>query len=184
MSRVSGQLTMISKFISLVLRHKPETIGLQLDTGGWVAIEELVAKGRAGGVPLSEEAVRKIVSQSDKQRFAISTDGKHIRANQGHSLPVDLGISASEPPGVLYHGTASRNLRAILNEGILSGKRLFVHLSLDLDTATAVGKHHSIPVILAIQAGQMHRDGFKFYLSKNGIWMTEYVPAEYLYEKR
>jgi putative RNA 2'-phosphotransferase len=108
----SGQLAKVSKFLSLILRHQPEVIGLRLDTGGWVAIAELVAKARAAGVPISEKIVLTIVSRSDKQRFALSTDGKQIRANQGHSIPVDLGLPASEPPELLYHGTASRNLTA------------------------------------------------------------------------
>jgi putative RNA 2'-phosphotransferase len=176
----SGQLTKVSKFLSLILRHQPEVIGLRLDTGGWVAIAELVAKARAAGIPISEEIVRTIILHSNKQRFALSTDGKQIRANQGHSIPVDLGLPASEPPELLYHGTASRNLTAILNEGIKPGKRLFVHLSLDLATATAVGKRHGVPVILTIQSGRMHRDGFKFLLSMNGVWMTDHVPKEYL----
>jgi putative RNA 2'-phosphotransferase len=175
-----SSFTKISKFLSLVLRHKPDAIGLRLDKAGWASIAELVEKGRKAGVDLNPDLVHRIVATSDKQRFTISSDGKRIRANQGHTIPVDLGLRKTAPPELLYHGTSTRNLASICQDGIKRGKRNHVHLSPDVASALRVGRRHGTPVVLVVQAGQMHRDGFRFFLSENGVWLTEYVPAGYL----
>lgn len=172
--------TKTSKFLSLVLRHKPGTIGLVLDEAGWATITELVDKSRLAGVVLSEVLIRHVVAASDKQRFAISVDGTRIRANQGHSIPVDMSGQEAVPPDILYHGTARRNLTAILHQGIKRGNRYYAHLSSDEETARCVGQRHGYPVVLVVKAGDMHRDGFQFFLSANGVWLTEYVPRKYL----
>ena len=170
----------ISKFLSLVLRHKPDTIGIQLDESGWADITDLVEKSRKAGVNLNPDLICTIVATSDKQRFSISTDGLRIRANQGHSIDVDLGLEETEPPLLLYHGTATRNLTSIRQQGIFKGGRQYVHLSLDKETAEAVGKRYGKPVVLTIQAGRMQENGFKFYRSANGVWLTDHVPMEYI----
>lgn len=170
----------VSKFLSLILRHRPSVIGLTLDDAGWADIAQLVELGRKAGVNLSFGKLRQAVAESDKQRFAISEDGLQIRANQGHSIPVDLGFEEVQPPELLYHGTASKNLAAIRQQGIKKGSRQYVHLSLDKETAESVGKRYGNPVILTVQAGRMHQDGFSFYLSANGVWLTDHVPKEYL----
>jgi len=172
--------TKISKFISLVLWHRPETIGISLDESGWAVIAELVEKSRKVGVVLTSDQIQKIVAASDKQRFAISADGLRIRANQGHSITVDLSFDATEPPQRLYHGTAVNNIPAIRHQGLLKGNRQHVHLSLDLECAIDVGMRHGKPVVLLIDAGRMYMDGFDFFLSQNGVWLTDHVPAEYL----
>jgi putative RNA 2'-phosphotransferase len=172
--------TKISKFISLVLRHKPETIGVKLDESGWLDITELIAMSRKSGVNLSSDLIRQIVTLSDKQRFSISDDGLRIRANQGHSIGVDLGLLKTVPPDLLYHGTAKQNLLLIRTQGLLKGKRQYVHLSPDFNCALRVGKRHGKAVVLVIDTARMHRMGFDFFLSINGVWLTDYVPAEYL----
>ncbi|SFF61898.1 putative RNA 2'-phosphotransferase [Duganella sp. CF458] len=169
-----------SKFLSLVLRHKPEEIGLVLDQNGWASIDELIALANAGGTNLSRPLIESIVKNSDKQRFAISADGMKIRANQGHSVDIALGLSPQMPPEQLYHGTATRFLDSIRASGLHPASRQHVHLSLDMETAQKVGSRHGKPVILTVASGQMARDGHLFYLSENGIWLTEAVPAEYL----
>lgn len=172
--------TKTSKFLSLVLRHKPDLIGLQLDSSGWADIAELIAKARKAGVILTPGKIASIVATSNKRRFALSDDGCHIRANQGHSVSVDLGLPQTEPPEILFHGTSQRNISGIRREGILPMKRTFVHLSKDRATATEVGRRHGSPVVLEVHSGQMHRDGFKFQLSENGVWLTEHVPLKYI----
>lgn len=170
----------ISKFLSLVLRHKPDAIGIQLDEYGWADITDLVEKSRKAGVNLNPDVICKIVATSDKQRFAISEDGLRIRANQGHSIAVDLGYEEMEPPPLLYHGTATRNLTSIRQQGIIKSDRQYVHLSLDKETAEAVGKRYGKPVVLTVQADRMQQDGFRFYRSANGVWLTDHVPEEYI----
>lgn len=169
-----------SKFLSLVLRHKPEEIGLVLDQNGWAAIDELIALANARGTNLSRAQIESIVENSDKKRFAISADGTKIRANQGHSVDIALGLSPQIPPERLYHGTATRFLELIRESGLHSASRQHVHLSSDLVTAEKVGSRHGKPVILTVESGQMARDGHLFYLSENGVWLTEAVPAKYL----
>lgn len=174
------RLTKISKFLSLVLRHKPGAIGLQLDQAGWASISELIEKAGKSGVRMTSELIRQVVATSDKQRFSISADGSRIRANQGHSVPVDLGLQATVPPERLYYGTAIRNLNVIRQENIRRGGRTHVHLSQDEATARNVGKRHGSPVVLTIMAREMAGVGFTFFRSVNGVWLTEWVPAEFI----
>ncbi len=169
-----------SKFLSLVLRHKPEEIGLVLDQNGWASIDELIALANANGTKLSRPQIESIVANSDKQRFAISPDGTKIRANQGHSVDIALGLAPQTPPEHLYHGTAARFLDSIRASGLHSASRQHVHLSSDLATAEKVGSRHGKPVVLTVESGQMARDGHLFYVSENCVWLTDAVPACYL----
>jgi putative RNA 2'-phosphotransferase len=176
---MADTLVRTSKFLSLVLRHEPGKIGLELDPQGWVSIEELLSKA-VGHLPLTAELLHQVVRASDKQRFAISEDGTRIRANQGHSVPVELGLAAQVPPEQLYHGTATRFLDSIRRQGLLRGKRHHVHLSADTETAVKVGVRHGQPVVLIVQAGDMHRAGHAFFRSDNGVWLVEHVPPSFL----
>ena len=169
-----------SKFLSYVLRHRPDSIGLTLDEGGWAEVSDLLARAAEKGRVISIEHLRKVVRENDKQRFSFDEDGKRIRANQGHSIPIDLGLEPRVPPEVLFHGTASRFVSAIREQGLVSRSRQHVHLSLDRETATKVGGRHGKPVILTIRASRMHGDGHVFFLSENGVWLTERVPARYI----
>jgi putative RNA 2'-phosphotransferase len=170
----------VSRFLSLVLRHQPEKIGLQLDEAGWTEVEELIEACRAHGVALTVEELRYIVIHNDKRRFAFSDDGQRIRASQGHSIEIALGYEPATSPDRLYHGTAERFLDSIRARGLVKGQRHHVHLSADAETATNVGQRHGKPVVLEVRAGQMQQDGFVFYFSANGVWLTEHVPASYL----
>jgi len=165
-----------------VLRHRPEVLGIELDTEGWVAVEELLAACAKHGRPISREQLDAVVRTNDKQRFAYSADGNRIRANQGHSLPIDLGLVPVEPPELLYHGTVLRFLEAICRDGLVKGQRHHVHLSPDPQTATNVGQRRGPPIVLVIEAGRMFHDGHKFYRSENGVWLTDAVPAAYIRE--
>ncbi len=167
-----------SKFLSLILRHKPETVGIELDTNGWVEVGLLLEGLKASGHEISREQLELVVRDNDKQRFVIS-EGR-IRANQGHSLDIDLGLDAMEPPRILFHGTASRFLDSIAAEGLKKMNRQHVHLSADQETAKRVGIRHGKPVIFQVDAGSMYRDGFQFYISKNGVWLVDNVPWAYL----
>lgn len=169
-----------SKFLGLVLRHKPEAIGLQLDAQGWANIDELVALAKAGGTSIDRDLIDEIVATSDKKRFLLSADGSSIRAAQGHSVSIDLGLPASTPPDCLFHGTATRFLSSIRTQGLLRGSRQHVHLSANEATAVEVGKRHGMPVVLTVKAIHLHRQGHPFFLSANGVWLTASVPAEYL----
>jgi putative RNA 2'-phosphotransferase len=173
-------LVKISKFLSLVLRHQPETIGLHLDAQGWADVEELLAKARQGPQPLTREVLEEVVATNDKKRFAFSVDGTKIRASQGHSIEVDLALAPQAPPEILYHGTADRNLPSIRASGLLKGKRQHVHLSLDEQTATKVGQRHGRPVVLTIRTGEMHCQGHVFFCSANGVWLTDSVPPAFI----
>jgi putative RNA 2'-phosphotransferase len=170
----------LSKFLSLVLRHKPEAIGIALDSGGWVNVAELLAALDRHGHLLSLDELRDIVATSDKRRFAFSEDGQKIRASEGHSVQVDLGYLPSVPPERLYHGTVERFLDPIRRDGLLKGRRHHVHLSIDQPKAARLGERRGRPVILTIRAGDMHRDGLLFYLSANGVWLTKHVPVRYI----
>lgn len=170
----------ISKLLSLVLRHQPEKLGLQLDAAGWVLVADLLAACQAHGQPLTLAELQAVVTANDKQRFAFSPDGLRIRANQGHSVEVALGYAAATPPTQLYHGTAQRFLASIQEQGLLKGQRHHVHLSADQATAFKVGQRHGQPVVLTVQAAEMQQNGFVFYLSTNGVWLTEHVPVSYL----
>ncbi len=169
-----------SRFMSLVLRHKPAEIGLILDAFGWAQVSDLVEKARVHGVLLTPELVAEIVATSDKQRFALSADGRMIRANQGHSVAIDLGHSPRSPPERLYHGTAARNLASIQTSGLHAGERRHVHLSPDAETAVKVGKRHGRPVVLMVDSRAMLGAGHVFYRSENGVWLTDAVPARFI----
>jgi putative RNA 2'-phosphotransferase len=167
-----------SKHLSYVLRHHPDAIGVKLDPNGWIDIGTLLRALTEHGRPLTREELEEIVRTSDKQRFAI--DGDRIRANQGHSVDVDLALSPSIPPDVLYHGTVDRFLDAIRREGLIKGSRTHVHLSADRSTASIVGARRGKPVILTIDAAAMHREGFSFVVSDNAVWLVEHVPPRFL----
>lgn len=174
------KLVRLSKFLSLVLRHDPGTIGITLDPNGWVPVDELLSAAARAGTSITREQLDEVVATNDKKRFAFSPDGTRIRASQGHSLEVDLGLDPVEPPERLFHGTATRSVESIRAEGLIRQSRQHVHLSPDEETATRVGQRHGKPVVLIVRAGQMHRDGHAFYRSDNGVWLTASVPPEYL----
>ena len=171
------QIVRASKFLSLILRHKPETIGVTLDPEGWTDIDELVAKSKGR---LTRELVFAAVRDNDKQRFAVSDDDRRIRALQGHSLDVDLKLEPKTPPDVLYHGTYQKAVAAIQREGLKKMQRQHVHMAADLHTASSVGMRRGAPVIYKVLAMRMHEAGFLFYQSENGVWLTNHVPPEYL----
>ncbi|ANB07323.1 RNA 2'-phosphotransferase [Streptomyces ambofaciens] len=168
----------VSKYLSKHLRHQPERIGLVLDEGGWVEIDALIAAAAAHGFRFTREELDHVVATNDKRRFA--TDGTRIRASQGHSVDVDLGLAAATPPPYLYHGTVARYLDAIRAEGLRAMNRHDVHLSADRETATRVGARRGRPIVLSVDAAAMHRDGHVFHLSANGVWLTNHVPPRYL----
>jgi len=169
-----------SKFLSLVLRHKPETIQIQLDENGWVNVNELIEKLNNYGKEIDFEILKYVVETNSKKRFAFNEDKSKIRANQGHSLQIDLNYKPIIPPEILYHGTSEKFLDSILKSGIEKRNRQHVHLSSDIETAMKVGQRHGKPVILEIQTAKMNKNGHKFYLSENKVWLTDYVPIEYI----
>lgn len=173
-------MSRISKFLSLVLRHEPGRIGITLDEAGWVDVERLLAALAAHGVALTRAELADIVATSDKRRYAFSDDGKRIRANQGHSVPVALGLPPVEPPATLFHGTVDAALPGIRREGLRRGDRHDVHLSADLDTANMVGGRRGKAIILTVHAGEMARAGHVFYRSENGVWLTAHVPPAFI----
>jgi putative RNA 2'-phosphotransferase len=177
---MNTRLVSSSKFLSLILRHKPEEIGLKLDASGWADIDELITLATAKGKSLTRSLIEEIVVTNDKKRFIISEDGTRIRANQGHSISVELDLPARQPPAVLFHGTATRFLASIENQGLLKGNRQHVHLSSDEATAVKVGQRHGRPIVLRIAAMEMHDAGYVFYLSENVVWLTEHVPPAFL----
>ena len=177
---MNNKLKTTSKFLSLILRHQPEKIGLELDSNGWADINELIEKSKK--VKLTQELIDKVVAKDNKQRFIINDD--KIRANQGHSINIDLALEAVEPPDILYHGTATRFLESIMKEGLTKQSRQHVHLSKDIETATMVGKRHGKVVILKVDAKKMFEEGHEFYLSENGVWLTDSVGVEFLKEKK
>jgi putative RNA 2'-phosphotransferase len=175
-----NELTSISKFLSLVLRHEPHRIGLSLDAAGWTSVDELLRKANAAGRLISRELLQQVVDTSDKKRFALSDDGTRIRANQGHSIDVELGLAPSVPPDVLYHGTATRFLESILQNGLDKRSRHHVHLSVDLTVARSVGQRYGTLVMLQVDARRMQCDGHVFFRSDNDVWLTDAVPPPYL----
>lgn len=177
---MKDQLKHISKFMSLVLRHQPEEIGLQLDENGWVIVDELIGKMKEKGIVVDHEILNRVVEANDKKRFAFNADKMMIRANQGHSIDVELNLPEAVPPDVLYHGTTAKYLENIFKEGLKSQSRQHVHLSITIETAKSVGSRHGKPVILLINAKAMHQAGFTFYLSENKVWLTNAVPVEYI----
>lgn len=174
------QRTRTSKFLSLVLRHEPERIGLALDANGWANVDELLTKCSQHGVSLQRAELEEVVATNEKKRFALSEDGQRIRASQGHSIEVSLGYAPQAPPPRLFHGTATRFLSSIHSEGLRKGERHHVHLSGDEETARKVGQRHGKPAVLVIDAAAMHAAGHAFYLSDNGVWLTEHVPPEFI----
>ena len=167
----------ISKFISLILRHKPEVIGISLDEHGWADVSELI-KGIDKTHKLDMEILEKIVSEDEKQRYSFNDDKTLIRANQGHSINVDVELKNASPPEILWHGTGEKYVASILDHGLIPKSRLYVHLSKDYDTAVKVGSRHGKPVIYKVAAAKMQEDGYKFFLSVNGVWLTKEVPVE------
>lgn len=171
-----------SKLLSLVLRHRPETIGITLDAAGWVEVDDLLSRLPQAGVSMTRAQLEHIVNTNDKKRFVLSEGGDRIRANQGHSLPVDLGLKPRQPPDLLFHGTARKSLASIMREGLKRGRRQHVHLHTDRRLAEIVGRRHGDPVLLQITAGRMWSDGHVFFRSENSVWLTEAVPIRYLDE--
>ena len=172
------QTKRLSKFLSLILRHQPEVVGVELDESGWVEVDVLLAALNAHGKAATREMLEHVVSTSDKQRFALSDDGLWIRANQGHSVEVELGYQPAEPPELLYHGTPEKFVASITASGLNRGQRHHVHLSPTEETARAVGSRRGKPVILRIRAHEMHAAGHAFYQTPNGVWLTEHVPPQ------
>lgn len=172
--------TRISKFLSLVLRHQPETIGITLSEDGWTNVDELIAAINRHGQDLDFETLEQVVESNDKKRFAFSDDGEMIRANQGHSVEVKLGYPPTPPPEILYHGTVARFLPGIREKGIQKGQRHHVHLSVSLEVANTVGKRRGQPVILSIRAREMNAAGHEFHVSANGVWLTDFVPIQFI----
>ncbi len=177
---MSSNEVKISRFLSLVLRHQPQKIGLTPDAAGWVEVNELLAACNQHGLPLTLAELELVVRNNDKQRFAFSEDGSRIRASQGHSIEVELDYAPAVPPPILYHGTAERFLDSIRAKGLVKGNRHHVHLSAEVKTAKAVGERHGKTVVLEIMSDQMQRDGFEFFQSANRVWLTDHVPLQYI----
>jgi putative RNA 2'-phosphotransferase len=177
----STRSTRISKLLSLALRHNPSALGIELDRSGWAGVDGVLRGLAAQNEDVTLEELEEIVAESEKQRFALSPDGEMIRANQGHSIAVDLGLPPREPPEILHHGTVSRFLASILSEGLRRGARTHVHLSRDEETARVVGRRRRGDVIiLRIRARTMHEAGYAFFMSDNGVWLTDHVPPDFL----
>jgi putative RNA 2'-phosphotransferase len=174
------ETTRISKFLSLVLRHQPQLIGINLNEQGWVNVDELLQKAQQHGQLITPEVLNHVVETNAKKRFAFSDDKQQIRASQGHSVGVALGYGPQVPPNVLFHGTGSQSVESILKTGLEKRSRQHVHLSADIDTAIKVGSRHGKPVVLNVLASEMHSKGYVFYLSANGVWLTDKVPPEYI----
>lgn len=170
----------ISKFLSLILRHQPEIIHLELDENGWADVNELMTKSAKNKIYFTSEELDEIVETNNKKRFAFNENKTKIRASQGHSVDIDLALKPQQPPEFLYHGTAANNVSSILEKGIEKRSRRHVHLSADKETATHVGMRHGKPVILTIRTGNMYQDGIEFYFSDNGVWLTDFVEAKYI----
>lgn len=181
MRGMTKQLTETSKHLSYILRHEPQSIGLELDSEGWVDIDTLINAAGKAGTALDRELIQRAVDTSEKKRFTVSADGQCIRAAQGHTTTaVDIQHVAKTPPDVLYHGTATRFLESILADGLRPGQRHHVHLSENVATATEVGKRYGTPVILQVDAVRLHQQGVVFFQAENGVWLVERVPAGFL----
>lgn len=170
----------VSKLLSLTLRHQPEVLGISLDLQGWARTDELIEAVNKHGLLLDMDLLESVVLENDKQRFAFNEDHSLIRANQGHSLNIDLDLSPTQPPEILYHGTLKKFLSNIKASGLMKMSRQHVHLSPDIETAAKVGSRRGKPVILTVEAIKMHEAGHQFYLSKNEVWLTDHVPVEFL----
>lgn len=181
---MSDSLTGTSRFISLILRHKPEVIGITLDEHGWADVDDMIAGiNQSGKYKIDRDILDEIVRTDEKQRYSYNEDHTLIRANQGHSIPVDVELEKVEPPEFLYHGTGEKFTASIDKQGLIPKSRLYVHLSPDEETAVKVGRRHGKPVIYLVRAGNMKRDGYAFYRSVNGVWLTKEVPVKYLRKK-
>ena len=168
------------KFLSLVLRHQPDTIGIALDEAGWVDVDVLMSALTRHNRRMSRETLEEVVRTNDKQRFSFSQDGTRIRANQGHSVDIALGYQPATPPEILFHGTPQQFVDTIAGEGLKKMKRHHVHLHVDVATSTAVGQRRGKPVLLKVRALAMHQAGHEFYVTPNDVWLTDHVPAEYI----
>jgi putative RNA 2'-phosphotransferase len=171
----------ISKFLSYVLRHHPGSIGIELDEHGWAYVSELLKGAEQNGFIIESDELNTVVEKNDKQRFSLSEDGLRIRAKYGHSIAINLGYRPVVPPDVLYHGTAKGNLESIRTDGLTKGNRYYVHLSPDNETAISVGQRHGKPIVLEVEAGRMHSDGYEYYLcAESKVWLIENVPPAYI----
>jgi putative RNA 2'-phosphotransferase len=175
-----AQTTSTSKFLSLVLRHQPDTAGIKLDEAGWTHVDELISGLAQARKPITRADLEYVVATNAKKRFEFSADGTRIRASQGHSVEVDLNYEAKAPPTILYHGTATRFLDSIRTQGLLKMQRHHVHLAADTKMTLEVGARHGSPVLLTIQAADMHQTGHTFHLSTNGVWLVDHVPTQFL----
>ena len=181
---MSDSLTGTSRFISFILRHKPEVIGITPDEHGWADVDDMIAGiNQSGKYKIDRDILDEIVRTDEKQRYSYNEDHTLIRANQGHSIPVDVELEKVEPPEFLYHGTGEKFTASIDKQGLIPKSRLYVHLSPDEETAVKVGRRHGKPVIYLVRAGNMKRDGYAFYRSVNGVWLTKEVPVKYLRKK-
>ena len=181
--KTENEINNLSKFLSLILRHKPETIGIELDENGWVNTNLLLEKSNQYNNKIDFETLKIIVETNNKKRFNFSENFEKIRANQGHSLDIELGYLPTKPPRILYHGTAERNVNSILLYGLDKQNRHHVHLSQDIETAVNVGKRHGKPFVFEILSEKMYNDKFEFFVSENGVWLTEKVPTIYVVKK-
>ena len=179
MEKTITDYTKLSRFLSLILRHKPEIIGIELDEHGWAEVAALI-EGVNKKHTINMDILEKIVRTDDKQRYSFTEDRTLIRANQGHSILVDVELPITKPPKELWHGTAEKYVVSIEKNGLISKSRLYVHLSVDIETAVKVGGRHGKPIVYKIDAEQMDKDGYTFYLSVNGVWLTKTVPVQYL----
>ena len=170
----------VGKFLALILRHQPEAVGIELDKNGWADVEELIGGVKKSVPDFNRDELELIVKNDTKQRYSLNEDKTKIRANQGHSVNVDVELHEIQPPAVLYHGTAEKSVDGIMKNGIESRSRLYVHLSKNKETALSVGGRHGRPVIFGVNAEEMYRNGYKFYISENGVYLTKYVPTKYL----
>lgn len=176
----NSRLVKISKYLSKHLRHTPEQIGIELSPGGWVAVDELLAACKNRSFVINRSELNEVVANNDKKRFSFDSTGTLIRANQGHSVEIDLQLEPAIPPDILYHGTGHGAVEAILQNGLCKMSRHHVHLSTDITTAQKVGTRHGRPVVFQVNAAAMHEDGYTFYCSDNGVWLVDRVPSEYL----
>lgn len=176
------RLVKVSKYLSKHLRHQPERLGLTLQPGGWVGVAELLAACARNRFPITCAQLDEVVAQNDKQRFSFDETGERIRANQGHSVEVDLALAPQTPPTTLYHGTGAGSVATIRREGLLKLRRHHVHLSPDLETAQRVGARHGRPHVFTVDTQAMHAAGYLFYCSDNGVWLTDHVPATFLHD--
>lgn len=176
----NSRLVRISKYLSKHLRHTPEEIGITLAEGGWVSVEELLEASRKNGVLFTSAELEEVVANNDKKRFSFDSTGQLIRANQGHSVEVDLLLTPTLPPDILYHGTGANAVASILQNGLCKMSRHHVHLTTNISNAKKVGTRHGKPVVFAVNAAEMDEQGYKFYCSENRVWLVDYVPPKYL----